>query len=163
MRITVEEVKQICNLSDLKKTDPLLSVFPLIEARLSEITNKTTFNRVVKETAEPVIITSFKHAFAYFVYAECLDFLNTNTTGAGIIRSTGFAESRTELISIEETIKRQRNLELKAYTILLNYLNAKGKRRYNELQLWDDLQRAETEQARNEILARGKRCLIALI
>jgi len=163
MRITVDEVKQVCNLKNLKDTDTLLSVFPLIEARLSEITNRATFNRWVKETAEPDIITSFKHAFAYFVYAECLDFLNTNTTGAGIIRSTGFADSRTELISMDETIKRQRNLELKAYTILLKYLNAKGMKRYKELQLWDDLQRAETEQARNEILAKGKRCLIALI
>jgi len=163
MRITVDEVKQVCNLKNLKDTDILLSVFPLIEAKLSEITNRTTYNRWVKETAEPDIITSFKLAFAYFVYAECLDFLNTTTTGAGIIRSTGFADSRTELIGIDETIKRQRNLELKAYTVLFKYLNAKGLKRYNELQLWDDLQRAETEQARNEILAKGKRCLIALI
>ena len=163
LKISVDEVKQICNLNDLKKTEILSSKFPIIEARLMDITQPKVYSRVVKETASEVVMTSFKHAFAYFVYAECLDFLNTNTSGSGIIKSTGFADSRTELISQYETEKRQNKLELKAYILLFPYLNTKGQKRYNDLKLWDDLQRAENEQAKNIILQEGKKCKIALI
>ena len=163
LKISVDEVKQICNLNDLKKTEILSSKFPIIESRLMDITQPKVYGRVVKETASEVVMTSFKHAFAYFVYAECLDFLNTNTSGSGIIKSTGFADSRTELISQYETEKRQNKLELKAYILLFPYLNTKGQKRYNELKLWDDLQRAENEQAKNIILQEGKKCKIALI
>jgi len=162
-KISVDEVKQICNLTDLKKTEILSTKFSIIEARLIDITQPKIYTRVVKETATEVIMTSFKHAFAYLVYAECLDFLNTNTSGSGIIKSTGFADSRTELISQYETEKRQNKLELKAYILLFPYLNAKGQKRYNELKLWDDLQRAETEQAKQQILQEGKKCKIILI
>jgi len=190
LNITVEEVKLICNLTDLKKTDILASKFPLIEALMEEITQPKAFKRASREDSEgrshsdgnhvaktqtertastsststtSVITSSFKHAFAYFVYAECIDFLNTNTSGSGIIHSTGFGDSRVELLSGYEADKRQRKLELKAYTILLKYLNKKGLKRYNELKLWDDLQRAENDQAKQKILSEGRKCKIAII
>ena len=163
INITLEEIKQVCNLTDLKKTDILTSKFPLINALLSDITLDKEYRRVVRGTADTLVLTSYKHAFAYFLYAECLDFLNTNTSGSGIIRSTGFADSRIELISQHETEKRQRRLELKAYWLLEKYLNAKGRKRYMELKLWDDLQRAENEQAKQQILSKGKTCKVAII
>ena len=167
INITLDEIKQVCNLTDLKKTDILTSKFPLINALIEDITISTVYRQVVKPSANSKLparlVPSFKHAFAYFLYAECLDFLNTNTSGSGIIRSTGFADSRIELISQHETEKRQRRLELKAYTLLEKYLNAKGKKRYMELKLWDDLQRAENEQAKQQILSKGKTCKVAII
>ena len=163
IKISIEEVKQVCNLTDLKKTELLTSKFELINARLSEITDTQVYELVLNETAEPLVITSFKHAFAYFIYAEVIDLLNTNTTGSGIIRSTGFADSRTELLSYYETSMRQQKLELKAYTLLLKYLNERGMKRYNELKLWDDLHRAENDQAKQNIINKGKSCTIAII
>jgi hypothetical protein len=163
LKITIEEIKQVCNLEDLKKTEFLTSKFPIINDLLSDITSNTIYRRVIRENAEQLIITSFKHAFAYFLYAECIDFLNTSTTGQGIIRSTGYADSRMELLSSDETEKRQRKLELKAYSVILKYLNSTGLKRYNELKLWDDLQRAENEDAKQKILSEGRVCRMALI
>ena len=167
LNITVDEVKQVCNLSDLKKTEILTSKFSLIDALISDITQDKIYRSVVKESAESqqmsTRLVSFKHAFAYFVLAESLEFLNTNTTGSGIIKSTGFSDSRVELLSQYETEKRKQSLELKAYKLLEKYLNSKGKKRYKELKLWDDLARAEGDQAKQQILSRGKKCLISIV
>ena len=161
--ITIDEVKQICNLTDLKKTDILLSSFPIIEDLLFSITLGPVNKKVKSNTATPLKMTSFKHAFAFFIYAHNIDFLNTSTNANGILKNTGFAESRIELLGEVETERKQRKLELKAYSLLQKYLNADGIQRYNELKLWDDLQRAENEQAKQKILTRGKRCKIAII
>jgi hypothetical protein len=161
--LSIEEFKQVCNLPDLHSTDMLASRYPIIDALIQEITIRRVYLSVTRKSASIVILTSFRHAFAYFLYADCIDFLNTNTSGSGIIKNTGFADSRMELLSFEETLNRQRKLELKAYELLSHYLNEKGLKRLNELKLWDDLQRAENESAKQKILSEGKRCKIALI
>jgi hypothetical protein len=163
INISIEEIKQVCNLEDLKKTEILTSKFPLIDALISDITIFKEYRKVIRGTAEQIVNTSFRHAFAYFLYAECIDFLNTSTSGTGIIRSTGYADSRMELLSQDETEKKQRRLELKAYTLLLKYLNPKGLKRYNELKLWDDLQRAENEEAKQRLLSEGRICRMAIV
>ena len=161
--LNIEEFKKVCNLPDLRNSDMLQTRYPVIDALIQDITSRNVYLSLNRKSTSEVILTSFRHAFAYFLYADCIEFLNTNTSGSGIIKSTGFADSRTELLSFEETEKRQRKLELKAYELLQNYLNEKGLKRFQELKLWADLQRAENENARQKILSEGRRCKIALI
>jgi midasin (ATPase involved in ribosome maturation) len=149
--ITVVEIKQICNLFDLKRDEFIESKLPVTDELIREITHKRIYNQIVRKKASEKIINAFKLGFAYLVNAHVLEFLNTNTAGSGIIRNTGLHEHKSELISNEEIEKRRWHLELIGYSVLKNYLNEVGQTRYQQLRLWDDLRRAGSPQAREAL------------
>ena len=153
INITIDEVKQTCNLMDLKRVDILTSKFAIVDAFVREHTKVRVYNSVVRGTASELVSTAFKTGFAYFVYAESIDFLNTNTTGAGIVGSTGFSDSRIDMLSGAETEKRRDTLEFKAFSVLKEYLNDVGFQRYTELKKWDDARRSgvHPSQSQSEI------------
>mgnify|MGYP000895098445 CR=1 FL=1 len=146
--ITVEEVKSICNLKSLNNVqkDEIISFrMLLIDKRIKENTLAEYYQAVSDNTAEALIISLFKLAFSYLMYAEILEFLNTNTSGTGIIKSTGFAETRVELLSQEETDKRRNSLELKAYLAIEDYLNQEGKMTLKKLKFYSELERVDVD------------------
>ena len=151
--ITVAEIKQITNLEKLTKDDFITTKLPVINALMKDILLRKYYSRATKISlssgegrGEGVLFKSAIYtAFAYFTYAECLEFLNTNTSGSGIITSTGFADSKQELLPQDDSFKRRNTLEFKAYSVIRGYLNEIGLKRYNDLKLWDDLQRAGTD------------------
>ena len=154
--ITIAEIKQICGLKELKSDDLFTSKMIIINQRIKEISQIRFYNQLVNKKAKELVVSSFKTAFAYLIYAECLDFLNTNTIGNGIIKSTGFADSRTELISSNETEQRRNKLEFMAYHTLKNYLNPAGLKRYRDLKLWDDLQKTDDQNAKRLIIPKAR-------
>ena len=151
IRVTIEEFKQICNLNIEDKDDFIRSKFLIIDKLVQQATERGFYgfacgydilNPTPSKEDGDLIISAFNNGFSYFLYAECIDFLNTDTLGDGIVKSTGYLDNRKEMIGFEEMEQRRNKLELKAYSILKNYLNADGLRRYNELRLWDDMLRS---------------------
>jgi len=142
IKITIDEFKQICNLSIEDKDDFIKSKFLIIDELVRANTNHSAYEQVIGGVAYELMEQAFKTGFSYFLYAECIDFLNTDTLGDGIVRSTGYLDNKKEMISFEEMEQRRNKLELKAYSILQPYLNEKGQKRYNELRSWDDMARS---------------------
>jgi len=161
--ITVEDVKAICNLSDLRKTEVISSQFILVEAQLKEHIEAAAFKKMTCASAKPTSLqTSFKHAFAYIVYANIIDLLNTSTVGTGIIKSTGYSESRTELLGEDAADVKRQKLLLKAYELIKKQLNPEGLAVYEELKLAETLRTADAV-VKPSIIAKGKRCRATLI
>jgi len=161
--ITVEDVKAICNLSDLRKTEVISSQFILVEAQLKEHIETSIYKKLTCPTAKPTPMhTSFKHAFAYIVYANIIDLLNTSTVGTGIIKSTGYSESRTELLGEDAADVKRQKLLLKAYTLIKKHLNAEGLAVYEDLKLAEDLRTADVA-IKPSIIAKGRKCRATLI
>lgn len=159
IKITVDEVKRICNLHDIDRVEILESKFVITNALLKGVVRKRYYMQVVKENADELVKSAFYTGFSYFLYAECIELLNTNTAGSGIIASTGYADSRIELLSTEESFQKRNNLEYKAYTVLKDYLNEAGLKRYKELKLWDDMRRAGDSEAKQRLLNTSNRRL----
>jgi len=163
--ITAEEVKVICNLTELRKLDIIEAQFPLVDAVIKELTNKKDYNKACRGGINAVQIpltTAFKHAFAYLVYANIIDLLNTSTSGSGIIKTTGYSDSRIELLSEGDALHREQKLQLKAFETIKKYLNPEGIAYYEKLKLADDLKNAD-ESLKPQILAQGKKCRATLI
>lgn len=165
LKITVDEIKGICNLTDVKKNDLIASKMLLVDDLVKDISVPIIYADVEDETADQLVKDAFYNAFAYFVYAEILEFLNTNTAGNGIVKSTGFSDNRIELLSQDETEKRRNKLEFKAYNVIRKYLNTDGLKRYSELKLWDDLQKAGDPDAKSRLLGQSNNriCRMSII
>jgi predicted component of type VI protein secretion system len=99
------------------------------------------------------IIDAFKIAFSYFLYAEIIEVLNTNTNAAGIITHTGFTGSNSPNIQQNESWERRNLLELKAYETIRKYLTPTAYLRYQELKTWDDLRRAGNSLAQRQLMS----------
>jgi len=117
----------------------------LIDKRIKENTLSEYYQAVTDSTTEELVISLFKLAFSYLIYAEIMEFLNTNTSGSGIIKSTGFDESRVELLSQQETEKRRYSLELKAFLAIEDYLNPQGKKTLEKLRFYSELERVDVD------------------
>ena len=61
------------------------------------------------------------------------EFLNLKTLGEGIVKTVGLDQSATELLTGSEIDAFKANLELRALTLLQDYLNAQGRERLLEL------------------------------
>ncbi|MCK9336009.1 MAG: hypothetical protein M0Q99_11945 [Candidatus Cloacimonetes bacterium] len=61
------------------------------------------------------------------------EFLNLKTLGEGIVKTIGLDQSATELLTGSEIDAFKAKLELRALTLLRNYLNQSGMDRLTEL------------------------------
>ena len=159
IKININQVKEICNLHKIKREGLLESKFIIVDSLIRSITQRRFYAKAsMSEDIEALcsgsdpLYSAFYTAFSYLVYAECLEFLNTNTVGDGIISNTGLGGTQMELLDQEESYQRHNKLEFQAYSVLLKYLNKKGTKRYNELKLWDDMKRAGNSEAQRAIL-----------
>ena len=66
------------------------------------------------------------------LHSTC-EFLNLKTLGEGIVKTVGLDQSATELLTGSEIDAFKANLELRALTLLRNYLNQSGMGRLTEL------------------------------
>ena len=81
---------------------------------------------------EPFLI-SFRFGFSFLMLHSTAEFLNLKTLGEGIVKTVGLDQSATELLTGGEIEVFKANLELRALTILQDYLNPKGLERLQEL------------------------------
>ncbi len=81
---------------------------------------------------EPFLV-SFRFGFCFLMLHSTCEFLNLKTLGDGIVKTVGLDQSATELLTGSEIDAFKANLELRALTILHNYLNPAGLDRLNEL------------------------------
>jgi hypothetical protein len=146
--ITIDEIKKITNLGKLRSDEVISSKMVNVDALMKGITRKKYYNRVVRGVACDVVKSAFYTAFSYFIYAEVIEFLNTNTRGEGIITSTGIDNVREGLLSEGDSYSRRNTLEFMAYKVIREYLNEAGTHRYHTLKLWDDLRRGGADGVR---------------
>lgn len=144
--ITTADFKQNVNLDKLKKEELITSHMFAVDLKIQGITRQDIYNAVNEETAPEPVIKAFKLALSYLLYMEIMPFLNVNTAGSGIVSSTGIDQSRTELISQAELERRQDAAELKAYELLVDYLNDAGKNRLSKLRYYEDLHRLDVNE-----------------
>lgn len=168
LNITVAEIKKIVNLEKVAKDDLISNQLVLIDSKIRSITKAETYESVEAETADDTVITSFKTAFSYLLFTEIMPFLNINTAGSGIVKSTGFLESKIDLLSNEETSKRQQNIELNALKIIKPYLNDTGISRLDKLVFWDELSRVDVDniEAKASLIDKKsspRKCKMAII
>ncbi len=81
---------------------------------------------------EPFLI-SFRFGFAFLMLHSTCEFLNLKTLGEGIVKTVGLDQSATELLTGSEIDAFKAKLELRALTLLRNYLNQSGMERLVEL------------------------------
>jgi len=144
IEIKIKEIKQICGITEDKKDAVLTSKLPIVNQLIEDITIKRIYNQVVRKSARPIVINAFKSAFAYFVYFHAIDFLDET-------KRVGFDTSK-DTLSHDEIERRRWHLELFGYSVIKDYLNEDGKKRYIELKNWDDLRRANDPRAKDIIM-----------
>ena len=78
-------------------------------------------------------LVSFRFGFCFLVLQSTCEFLNLKTLGEGIVKTVGLDQSATELLTGSEIDAFKAKLELRALTLLRNYLNQIGMERLTEL------------------------------
>ena len=78
-------------------------------------------------------LTSFRFGYCFLMLQSTCEFLNLKTLGEGIVKTVGLDQSATELLTGSEIDAFKANLELRALTLLRNYLNQSGMDRLTEL------------------------------
>ncbi len=81
---------------------------------------------------DPFLI-SFRFGFCFLMLQSTCEFLNLKTLGEGIVKTVGLDQSATELLTGSEIDAFKAKLELRALTLLRNYLNQSGMERLAEL------------------------------
>ncbi len=81
---------------------------------------------------DPFLI-SFRFGFCFLMLQSTCEFLNLKTLGEGIVKTIGLDQSATELLTGSEIDAFKAKLELRALTLLRNYLNQSGMDRLTEL------------------------------
>ena len=81
---------------------------------------------------DPFLI-SFRFGFCFLMLHSTCEFLNLKTLGEGIVKTVGLDQSATELLTGSEIDAFKAKLELRALTLLRNYLNQSGMDRLTEL------------------------------
>ncbi len=81
---------------------------------------------------DPFLI-SFRFGFCFLMLQSTCEFLNLKTLGEGIVKTVGLDQSATELLTGSEIDAFKAKLELRALTLLRNYLNQSGMDRLTEL------------------------------
>jgi len=81
---------------------------------------------------DPFLI-SFRFGFCFLMLQSTCEFLNLKTLGEGIVKTVGLDQSATELLTGSEIDAFKANLELRALTLLRDYLNQSGMERLVEL------------------------------
>lgn len=81
---------------------------------------------------DPLLI-SFRFGFCFLMLHSTCEFLNLKTLGEGIVKTVGLDQSATELLTGSEIDAFKAKLELRALTLLRNYLNQSGMERLTEL------------------------------
>jgi len=82
---------------------------------------------------EDPLLISFRFGFCFLMLHSTCEFLNLKTLGEGIVKTVGLDQSATELLTGSEIDAFKANLELRALTLLRNYLNQSGMERLTEL------------------------------
>ena len=78
-------------------------------------------------------LVSFRFGFCFLMLQSTCEFLNLKTLGEGIVKTVGLDQSATELLTGSEIDAFKAKLELRALTLLRNYLNQGGMERLTEL------------------------------
>jgi hypothetical protein len=78
-------------------------------------------------------LVSFRFGYCFLMLQSTCEFLNLKTLGEGIVKTVGLDQSATELLTGSEIDAFKANLELRALTLLRNYLNQSGMYRLTEL------------------------------
>ncbi|MCB5265675.1 MAG: hypothetical protein LHW41_05485 [Candidatus Cloacimonetes bacterium] len=81
---------------------------------------------------DPFLI-SFRFGFCFLMLHSTVEFLNLKTLGEGIVKTVGLDQSATELLTGGEIDAFKAKLELRALSILREYLNPSGLQRLEEL------------------------------
>ena len=74
---------------------------------------------------EPLVV-AFRFGYSFLMLYSTAEFLNLKTLGEGIVKTVGLDQSATELLTGGEIEAFKANLELRALTIMQDYLNPKG-------------------------------------
>ena len=82
---------------------------------------------------EDPLLISFRFGFCFLMLHSTCEFLNLKTLGEGIVKTVGLDQSATELLTGSEIDAFKAKLELRALTLLRNYLNQSGMERLTEL------------------------------
>ncbi|MCD8478774.1 MAG: hypothetical protein LRZ88_00115 [Candidatus Cloacimonetes bacterium] len=93
------------------------------------------YTRAIQENMpedDPLLI-SFRFGFCFLMLQSTCEFLNLKTLGEGIVKTVGLDQSATELLTGSEIDAFKAKLELRALTLLRNYLNQSGMERLTEL------------------------------
>jgi len=97
---------------------------------LQEHYDRATHDDLPEE--EPLLV-SFRFGFCFLMLHSTCEFLNLKTLGEGIVKTVGLDQSATELLTGSEIDAFKAKLELRALTLLRNYLNQSGMERLTEL------------------------------
>ena len=81
---------------------------------------------------EPLVV-AFRFGYSFLMLYSTAEFLNLKTLGEGIVKTVGLDQSATELLTGSEIDAFKANLEIRALTLLQDYLNAQGRERLLEL------------------------------
>lgn len=168
LNITVAEIKKIVNIEKVAKDDMISNQLALVDRTIQLYTQADVYAAVEAGTADETVTTAFKTAFSYFLFIEIMPFLNTNTAGNGIIKSTGFNDSKIDLLSNEETTQRQQNIELSALKVIKPYLSDSGISRLDKLIFWDELKKVDVDnlEAKASLIdkkSKPRKCKMAII
>jgi len=93
------------------------------------------YDRAIQEDLpeqDPLLI-SFRFGFSFLMLYSTAEFLNLKTLGEGIVKTVGLDQSATVLLTGSEIDAFKASLELRALTVLPDYLSQHGQDRLNEL------------------------------
>jgi len=133
--VSIADVKNILNLSSLKKSDLFELHQPGVLLYLKSRTTTENYAAAVSgdEDDDTARVTAFKLSYSFMMLHSTLEFLNLNTMGEGIVESTGIDTLQTRLLSTSSIEQKKNILERRALSLLKPYLNREGLERLTSL------------------------------
>ncbi|MDP2172737.1 MAG: hypothetical protein Q8M98_10895 [Candidatus Cloacimonadaceae bacterium] len=107
----------------------------LVLEMIRSIVLPDSYTRAIQEDMpeDDPFLVSFRFGFCFLMLHSTVEFLNLKTLGEGIVKTVGLDQSATELLTGSEIDAFKANLELRALTGLLDYLNLQGLNRLDEM------------------------------
>ncbi len=132
--IDTAEVVKVLNLNN---DDRIIATFEQHSDRivllLERFSDSETWNNIVAESVDFETQKSYKYAYCYLLLSSTIQFLNFKTIGEGIIKTTGFDNQSTELLTGREIEDNKRSLEIEALEMIYEYLGNRGIDRLREI------------------------------
>jgi hypothetical protein len=128
---------QALSILNLKADDLDLGLFeqhkPLVLQQLEKVSIPDSYQAAKNDGASEKLDLSFRFSYSFYLLHSTAEFLNLNTSGRGIVKTTGFDDNSTQLLSGKELQAFKKHLEIRALTAIEDYLNDYGKQLLNTL------------------------------
>jgi len=127
--VTVSTFCSVVNLPEEMENKNLFSEHEkLVMDYIERYSDGASYALALSDEGSMKLHNAFSMAYCFKLLESTAEFLNLNTLGQGIIKTTGMDQLSTELLTGEEIQRFKQRLEIRSLEAIKDYLNEDGKK-----------------------------------